>query len=233
MSREKSEAIIYKLVRYADSSAIAFAFTEDFGRLKLFVPKAYTKKGGIMCFMPGMLDFGKKSSDLSKYYSFDNNTAYYHYLNNHEIVMRMHLIFEIMDGLYEPEMPDKKLFDLLLKFDNENFRKISAYVIYFILKRSGVMFDLNHCYNCGTEENVHGVTDSGMCCSVCSSQIGIDSYCDKESAYIIKCMGNSSLYRNITMTRKQELQILKAMCEHSGRVMEKPLKSLKTVLDII
>ncbi|ADD68292.1 DNA repair protein RecO [Denitrovibrio acetiphilus DSM 12809] len=233
MSREKTEAIIYKLVRYADSSAIAFAFTEDFGRLKLFVQKAFTKKGGIMCFMPGMLDFGKKDTDLSKYYSFENNTAYYHYLNNHEIVMRMHLIFEIIEGLYEPELPDKKLFDLLLKYDDENFRKITPYIIYFILKRSGVMFQLDSCYNCGSKDDVYCVTSHGLCCPVCSEQLGSASYCDRESAYIIKCMGNSSLYRNVTVNRKQELQVLKGLSEYSAMVIEKPLKSLKTVLEII
>lgn len=233
MSREKSEAIIYKLIRYADSSAIGFAFTEDFGRMKLFIQKAYTKKGGVMCFMPGLLDFSKKDSDLSKFYSFDNNTAYYHYLNNHEIVMRMHLIFEILDGLYEPEMPDKKLFDLLLKYDDTNFRKITPYIIYFILKRSGVMFDLASCENCGTDEELHTVAEKGLYCGNCAEQLDIKGFCDKESAYIIKSMGNSSLYRNITVNRKQELQVLKALAEYSSYVMEKPLKSLKTVLDII
>jgi DNA repair protein RecO (recombination protein O) len=233
MSREKTEAIIYKLVRYSDSSAIAFAFTKDFGRLKMFVPKAYTKKGGVMCMMPGMLDFGKKPTDLSKFYSLEHDAAYYHYLNNHEIVMRLHLVFEILDGLYEPELPDVKLFELLLKYDNENFRKITPYIIYFILKRSGVMFDLSRCHSCGTEEEVFCVSGNGLTCGVCSEQAGIDSFCDKESAYIVKSMGNSALYRNVTVNRKQELQILKALGEYCGNVMEKPLKSIKTVLDII
>lgn len=233
MSREKSEAIIYKLVRYADSSAIALAFTEDFGRIKLFIPKAFTKKGGVMCFMPGLLDFGKKSSDLSKFYKFDNNTAYYHYLNNHEIIMRMHLVFELMDGLYEPEMPDKTLFDLMLKFTDKNFRKITPYILYFILKRSGVMYGLDSCSNCGSTDELYTIGDKGLFCNICADQLGITSHCDKESAYIIKCMSNSSLYKSITVTRKQELQVIKALAAYSEHVLEKPFKCLNTVLGII
>ncbi|PLX71020.1 MAG: hypothetical protein C0602_03025 [Denitrovibrio sp.] len=186
-----------------------------------------------MCYMPGMLDFSKKDSDLSKFYSFYNNTAYYHYLNNHEIVMRMHLVFEILDGLYEPEMADRKLFDLLLKYDDENYRRITPYIIYFILKRSGVMFDLAACENCGTTDETHTVAEKGLYCDTCASQLDISGFCDKESAYIIKSMSNSALYRNITVNRKQELQVLKALAEYSAQVMEKPLKSLKTVLSII
>lgn len=233
MSREKTGALIYKLIRYSDSSAIAFAFTRDFGRIKLFIPKAYTKKGGVVCFMPGTLDFAKKDTDLSRYYSFDTDAAFYHYLDNHEVLMRMHLVFEILDGLYQPEMPDEKLFELLLKYDDENYRKLTPYIIYFILKRSGVMFDLASCANCGSQENVFSVSENGLHCAVCASQLGVTSLCDSESAYIIKSMGNSQLYRNVTVTRKQEIQILQALAGYSSQVMEKPLKSIKTVLDII
>jgi len=233
MGRDKTEALIYKLIRYADSSAIAFAFTRDYGRLKLFVPKAYTKKGGVVCFMPGVLDFSKKESDLSKYYSIDSDSSFYHYLDNHEILMRMHLVFEVLDGLYEPELPDKTLYELLLKFDDSNYRRLTPYILYFILKKTGVMFDLSACENCGSPESLFTVSERGLYCSDCALQLHIDSFCDRESVYIIKSMGNSSLYRNVTVTRKQEMQVLKALGEYCGSVMEKPLKSLKTVLDII
>jgi len=233
MSREKTEAIIYKLIRYADSSAIALAFSKDFGKIKLFVPKAYTKKGGIMCFMPGLLDYGKKSSDLSRYYSFESYTDFYHYVDNHEIIMRMHLVFDIIDGMFEPELADKTLFELLLKYNDENYRRLTPYIIYFILKKSGVMFDLSSCGNCGSDEDVFTVIDKGLLCTNCAGQLDISGYCDKESTYIIKSMGNSPLYRNITVTRKQEIQVLKALAGYCAFIMEKPLKSLKTVLEII
>jgi len=233
MSREKTEAFIYKLVRYSDSSAIGFAFSKDFGRIKVFIPKAYTKKGGVNTFIPGILDFSKKDTDLSKYYSFDSYTDYYHYLNNHEIVIRLHLVFEILDGFYMPEMQDEKLFELLMKYDDSNFRKLTAYLIYFILKKSGAMYDLAACANCGTDEEVYTVTDKGLFCGICSDQLSLSSFCDRESAYVIKSMGNSSLYRSITVTRKQELQILRALADYSSHILEKPLKSQKTVLEII
>jgi len=233
MSREKSEAIIYKLIRYADSSAIGLAFSKEFGRIKLFIPKAFTKKGGVVCFVPGNLDFAKKSSDLSKFYSFNNYTDFYHYLNNHEILIRLHLVFEILDGLIEPELSDPTLFELILKYDDENFRRLTPYLMYFILKKAGVMYDLTSCVSCGSKDDLFTVTDQGLYCSTCSDQLSQTGYCDKESAYIIKCMGNSSLYRNIAVTRKQEIQIIKALAGYSSVVMEKKLKSLKTVLEII
>ena len=233
MSREKSEAFIYRIVKYSDSSAIAMAFSKDYGKLKLFVPKAYTKKGGIMAFMPGTLDFGKKQTDLHRYYAFEPDTTYYKFINNHDIIMRLHLVFEILDGLFHTDILDDKLFDLLKKIDDTNFRKITPYIIYFMLKRSGVMFDTDSCVNCASDEDLYTVTKDGIYCSVCSKDLSLSSCCDKESSYIIKCFGHSQLYRNLTVTRKQEIQVLTALCGYAEQILEKPLKSLKTVFEII
>lgn len=233
MSREKSEAIIYRLIRYSDSSAIALAFTRNSGKMKLFVPKAYTKRGGVVTFMPGLLDYGRKETDLHRYYCFEPNTLFYKYLDNHDIILRLHLIFEIYDGFYHPDMPDEVLYELLLKIDDVNYRKITAYIIYFILKRSGVMYELDTCANCSSDDDVFTVASTGLYCPTCAKQLKLDSFCDKESAYIIKCFGNSSLYRNITVNRKQELQVLSALGAYAGHVLEKPLKSLKTLMDIL
>ena len=41
MERILSEGIIYKISKYADNSAIASAYTFDYGKIKLFIPKAY------------------------------------------------------------------------------------------------------------------------------------------------------------------------------------------------
>lgn len=233
MSREKTSAVIYKLIRYSEGSAIAFAYTRDFGRIKLFIPKAFTKKGGVVCFVPGNLDFVKKATDLSRFYTFENDPSFYHYLNNHEIIMRLHLVYEVLDGLCQPEMPDATLYELLMKYDDTNFRKLTPYLLYFLLKRAGVMYDLSACANCGSDEEVFTVTDSGLHCAVCASQLSVSGYCDKESAYIIKSMGNSGLYKNVTVNRKQEMQVIKALAGYCSVIMEKPLKSIKTLLEVI
>jgi DNA repair protein RecO (recombination protein O) len=233
MSREKAQGLIYKLVRYSDSSAIGFAFTREYGRLKLFIPKAYTKKGGVICFMPGVLDFSKKQSDLSRYYGFDHDPNYYHFIDNHDIILRFHLLFEVFDGMFEPESPDEKLYDLVLKINDENFRKITPYIIYFILKRSGVMYDLNTCSSCGSEENLFTVAKDGIYCDTCANLEKIKSFCDKETAYILKSMGKASLYRNVTVNRKQEIQLIDSLSAYCEIVLEKKLKSKKTLLDII
>ncbi|TCK60695.1 DNA repair protein RecO [Seleniivibrio woodruffii] len=233
MSREKSQAILYRMVKYSDSSAIAMAFSRDFGKLKLFIPKAYTKKGGVMTFIPGNLDFGKKDSDLSRYYSFEPDTAFYKYLNSHEIVLRLHLLFEIYDGLYQADMPDDRLYELMLKIDDENYRKITPYIIYFMLRRAGLMYDTENCANCSSDEDIFTVASGGMYCPHCTQELDLDSFCDRESAYIIRCFGNAPLYKALTINRKQEIQILTALGAYASTIFERPLKSLKTILDII
>lgn len=233
MSREKSEAIIYRLIKYSDNSAIALVFSKTVGKLKLFVPKAYTKRGGVVTFMPGMLDYGKKETDLHRYYSFEPNTLFYKFIDNHDIILRLHLVFEIYDALYHPDMPDEILYELLLKIDDTNFRKITAYIIYFMLKRAGVMYDLEACANCSSDEELFTVSDKGLYCVTCGKELKVENFCDKESAYIIKCMGNSSLYRNVTVNSRQEIQVLTALGAYVGHVIERPLKSLKTLLDIL
>ncbi len=233
MSREKTGAIIYRLVKYSDSSAIAMAFSKEFGKVKLFVPKAYTKKGGVMTFIPGLLDLGRKDSDLSRFYSFEPDTAFYKYLNNHEIILRLHLVFEIFDGLYQIDMADERLFDLILKIDDVNYRKITPYMIYFMLKRAGLMYDTENCANCSSDEDIFTVASNGMYCPTCAKELDIDSFCDRESAYIIRCFGNAPLYKALTINRKQEIQVLSALGAYAAHVFEKPLKSLKTIMDII
>jgi len=233
MSREKSEGVIYKLVRYSDSSAIGFAFTKDYGKCKLFIPKAYSKKGGVICFMPGLIDFAKKNSDLNRYYGFESNIAYYHYIDNHEIILRLHLLFEILDGLYEIDMADEQLFVLLMKIDDDNFRKITAYIIYFMLRKSGVMYDLKSCSACGSDENLFTVSKDGIYCERCAEMSTLRSYCDRETAYILKSMGNSSLYRNVTVNRKQEIQLLEALVAYVEQIIERKLKSFKTLIDCL
>lgn len=233
MSREKSPSIIYRLVKYSDSSAIATAFSRDYGKVKLFIPKAYTKKGGVASFIPGILDFARKQTDLGRFYSFEPDTSFYKFIDNHDIVLRLHLIFEIYDGLYHADITDEKLYDLLLKIDDVNFRKITLYIIYFMLRQSGVMYELDACCSCSSDENIYTVSDAGIYCDICAEQLSLKTMCDKESSYIIKCFGNSALYRNLSISRKQEIQVLTALCAYAEKVMEKKLKSIKTIFDMI
>ena len=62
--------MFYKLLNFADSSAIGFAFTEEHGKLKFFINRAFTKKGSIYKIIPGEIDFLKKeNTDLNKFYN--------------------------------------------------------------------------------------------------------------------------------------------------------------------
>ena len=94
MERILSEGIIYKISKYADNSAIASAYTLDYGKIKLFIPKAYSSKGGVQTFIPGEIDFLKKdTSELNKFYNFRPDTAYMEYASTPAISLRLSLAF--------------------------------------------------------------------------------------------------------------------------------------------
>ena len=44
MERVLTDGIIYKISKYADNSAIASAYTLDYGKIKLFMPNRRNRK---------------------------------------------------------------------------------------------------------------------------------------------------------------------------------------------
>lgn len=232
MSRQSSDAIIYKLHRYSDSSAVAKAFTAEHGRIKLFVPKAFSKKGGLLTCFPGVLDFQmKESSDLCRFYSFSQKPEFYHFINSHELVIRLHFIFEILDGLYEEREKDLYLMRLITKIDDTNFRKAASFTVRHMFERNGVLPDFSACASCGETEAAEGYIAGGeFFCGKCrTAGIVVTG-----AVYLfMKCALNSMMMKNINVSRENETEIIKFFSLFYKSLYGKELKSAQTLLSLI
>jgi DNA repair protein RecO (recombination protein O) len=219
MRTVNTEGIIYKLINYSDNSAIAIAFTKDFGKVKFFVSKAFTKKGSVWKFIPGTIKFYlKPDTDLHKFYSINQNIDYYYFLDTPDIYLRLHLIFEIYDILNEVEEPDEYLWKLILNFKEENLYKASIYTIYYIIKSAGLIFDVNSCSKCGKDFHYGKLSIGGLYCNDCYSDKFIAI--NKKNASIIKTLEKTDEFKNIFIDKKTELDILEILVKYI-RVTEK------------
>jgi DNA repair protein RecO (recombination protein O) len=105
--RTHSKGIFYKLLNFSDNSAVGYAFTEEYGKLKFFIDKAFTKRGSVYKLIPGEIDFLKKeNTDLNKFYSFKEDLTYYYFFEYLPLYLRLYLIFEVIDMLYNIEEKD-------------------------------------------------------------------------------------------------------------------------------
>lgn len=228
MSRYLTDAIIYKLHRYSDSSAIARAFTSDFGRIKLFVPKAFSKKGGLLTCFPGVLDFQvKENSDLNRFYSFTQKPEFYRFINSHEIMIRLHYIFEVLDALYQEHEKDAYLMRLITRIDETNFRKATSFIIRHMFERNGILPDFNACAECGVEDSSEGVILGGeFFCTKCRSS-GI-----KLSGALMLFMRSAAgteIMKNLVVTREDEAKIMDFFFSFYKLLYGKELKSVSTL----
>lgn len=233
MERIFAPAIIYRLIKYADQSAIALAFTPDYGKLKLFMPKAFNKKGGIMAFVPGEIDFLKKdNSDLNKLYGFRHDPSYMCYVEDPAISLRLNLLFDIIDNLYEVEQKEPVLWTLLLKFTSEPPPKVLIYTIYAMLKNTGLMFDSERCSECGNAIEDSGVLLHGQYfCEKCGKTDGITV--NSTTNLILRALSRKELYKNIKITRAGEFGALDLFVKHIQSSTGKKLKSYQSFSDMV
>ena len=143
MKNLNTSAIIYRLFRYSDRSAIALAFSPEYGKLKLFMSSAYSRKHGFMTLTPGNLTFDmKERSDLQRFGSFSHDPAYYHYSQTPEIIMRLNICFDFFEHLFHFGEMCPVFWSLCLKYSRDNYRKAGLYTVYRLIKEAGVMFNL-------------------------------------------------------------------------------------------
>jgi DNA repair protein RecO (recombination protein O) len=228
MSRHLTDAIIYKLHRYSDSSAVARAFTADFGKIKLFVPKAFSKKGGLLTCFPGILDFQmKESSDLCRFYAFTQKPEFYRFIDSHEIMIRLHFIFEVMDALYQEREKDGYLMKLITKIDNTNFRKAASFTVRHIFEKNGVLPDFNVCAGCGDENSIEGYVLGGeYFCGICRhSGIRVSG----SVMLFMKSAQVSELMKNLIINRENETEIISFFAQFYKSLYGKELKSASTL----
>ncbi|QAR33231.1 hypothetical protein EP073_07400 [Geovibrio thiophilus] len=228
MSRHLTDAIIYKLHRYSDSSAIARAFTADFGKIKLFVPKAFSKKGGLLTCFPGILDFQmKETSDLSRFYAFTQKPEFHRFINSHEIMIRLHFIFEVMDALYEEREKDGYLMRLIMKIDDTNFRKAASFTVRHMFEKNGVLPDFRECAGCGTAECAEGIVLGGeFFCGNCR-RAGVKV--TGAVMLFMKSALSSEMMKNLIINRENETEIISFFTDFYKSLYSKELKSAATL----
>ena len=220
--------IVYKLINYADNSAIACLFTKDFGKIKFFINKAFTSKGGIHKFIPGEIDFLKKdNTDLNKFYAFHIDIKYMYFLENIDIYYRLHLVFEIIDYLYELESKDVFLWKLLTNVSSENVHKFSIYTVYYILKHSGYIFDFSHCIKCNSPIKEGILTTNGIYCSNCFVNDSKITSISKDIMAYLRTLNKPDKFKDLILTEDSEQKILNIFIKYIENICGKKIKSFE------
>jgi DNA repair protein RecO (recombination protein O) len=230
MKRAISRGIFYKLLNFADNSAIGFAFTEDYGKLKFFISRAFTKKGSIYKIIPGEIDFLKKeNTDLNKFYHFKGDLSFYFFLEYMPLYLRLYLIFEVIDLLYNIEESDRYLYKLLLHANINNVYKFSLYTMYYIIKKTGINFKADKCIGCAQVlESTAYLTNSGIFCRNC---VGSDYLrpLNEEELNFFKMLEEPSAFKFTTIEEKWELHILEILVEYIEIFTNKKIKSFENL----
>lgn len=225
MERIFCDCIIYKINKYSDSSAVATAYASEYGKIKLFIPKAFSKKGGVYTFIPGEADFLKKySSDLNKLYSFRPYPDFMEYASDPLISLRLSLLFDILDTFYELEQKDKAVWKVLVSYLHKNPGKVNIFGIYAILQNTGHMFNFNKCAGCGADISEAAAILDGLCyCNHCKpdNAFKIDEFIN----FVLKALSSPALYKNININLSKELEITDMFVKHIEFVSSKKLKS--------
>ena len=235
MKRISSNGIIYKYVVYSDSSCIASVFTEEFGKLKLFMPKAFTKKSGVVKFVPSTLDIlRKENSDLFKLYSHSPHAKYISFLEVPDISIRLNLIFDIIDSLLPLDESYEYLYKLILNINKENAHKAIIYIIYIVFKISGSLPSFYTCRVCNNEIDLLSFYYEGdIICDKCVDKKTSTTPISEEINIIIKALKCNSTYKNMVISQDQEDKILQLFVEHVELVTSKKLKSFKSFRELL
>jgi recombinational DNA repair protein (RecF pathway) len=233
---DSEPAVIYRLFPYSDNSAIAAAVTPNHGKIRLFMKNVYGKKSAPICLIPGSLSFALKSetsdlhheSPLHRFRAFSHSPDYYLYIKNADISIRLALCFDFFDKLFHPGESSDSFWQLILKFSAENFREISLYTIYRLLKDAGFWF--YHPCACGKMEGSLALRKGEIICQSCPAlpHTG-DIIIDPELLPRLPLFGNSAAYRSAKFSPSEETAFLKLFGAYIDSVLEKKdaVKSIK------
>ncbi len=235
MKRISCSGIIYKYVVYSDSSCIASVFTEEFGKLKLFMPKAFTKRSGVVKFVPSTLDIlRKENSDLFKLYSHSPIAKYISFLEVADISIRLNLIFDIIDSLLPLDESYEYLYKLILNINQENVHKAIIYIIYIIFKISGTLPSFYSCKVCNNEiDELSFYLEGDIICDKCVGGKKSSTPISTEVNTILKALKSNSTYKSTVIDLPQEDKILQLFVEHVEVVTSKKLKSFKSFRELL
>jgi recombinational DNA repair protein (RecF pathway) len=229
---ESEPAVIYRLSPYADSSAVASAVSSEHGKIKLFIKNAYSKKGAPVCLMPGSLSFSLKNGGLHRFRSFAHNPDYYHYIKESEISLRLSLCFDFFDQLFYQGEFSAVFWKLILKFTPENFRELSLYIIYRLLKDAGFWF--YHPCLCGKMEGKLTLNKGVIVCESCAKSEAGGFMIAGAVRELLPLFENTEAYRTAKFSPNDEREALNLFAAHLDTVLEKKdaVKSLKVLSDM-
>jgi len=245
MAHITTDGIIYKIVTYSDSSCIATAFTEDYGKVKLFMPKAFSKRSGITKFIPSTLDILRKENrDLSKLYSYTTNSNYISFIEVPEITIRLNLLFDIIDSLLPLDENYNIIYKMILRMNRSNIDKATIFTIRAVLKLSGNLTDFYYCKRCSNPINDSSTYLNGdVVCINCvsindtnsSNNINIDDayIIPSEVNLLLRALQSKELYQNIIINRKQDEKILELFVKHIEVVIGRKLKSYRSFKELM
>ncbi len=202
-----ASGIIYKTFNYSDKSAISIAYTKEFGKIKLFMNKIYSKKGGVFKFIPGEIVFKKKTdTDLHKFYQFNQYSSFFHFIDIPDIYLRLHLIFEIYDILNDVELPYPYFWQLLTGLNKTNYVKGTIYIILSLIENSGIMFNANQCALCSEELCEAFINNKNVVCRNCCNKSNIKL--TKSEITIIQNAFYPEIFKKIIISPKEENNLL-------------------------
>lgn len=222
LKRIVSQGIIYKLAKYSDASAIATCFFKDFGKLKLFIPKAYSKKRGITKFIPADIDFQKKDeSELNKFYNINYDTSKSFYAEVPDIFIRLNILFNIFDIFYPIEEKDEKLYKYMTSINTNNMRRSVIYIINHIILCQGIAKKFDKCENCNENMREIYLSKGSFLCKNCKSSY--DAYLSDNK---ILSSVFSEEFKKVLISKDEELNILKFLIKYLEEISSKRITSL-------
>lgn len=219
MSVLKSKGIIYKIVKYSEKSAICFVYTEDRGKLKLFLSDAFGKNRSILKLIPAEITYRyKDTTDLHKLFSIEYFTEFMFFHENPDLYLRLNLLFEIIDIVIHDDTNSMEIWHYITKINEKNFIKGVLYIIYYIL----VTFDILHqngCIICGGDYN-------GTICPEC-----FEITKDLDNIEILGCIKSGKEFKKCIV--ESDVNILKFFNRLIERDYGKGLKSLQAIVDLL
>lgn len=223
MRRVVSKGIIYKVIKYSDSSAIAFTFLKDFGKTKLFINRAFTKKKGLIKFIPGEIDFQKKdNSDLNKCFDIRYDTSKSLFIENPELFVRLNIVFNIIDILYHDQEDDGTLFRYICSLNEKNMSRWSIYVINYILKRQGIGKDYEICEKCGIKLGEIVLQGGEYLCKRCG---GDGLYLNNRCTGILQKIDKKE-FKKLNIFKEDEILILELLISYLESISSKKVNGL-------
>jgi hypothetical protein len=225
-------AVIYRLYPYSDYSAVASAVSVGHGKIKVFIKNAYGRKGTPVCLIPGTISFSPKNSGLYRFHSFAHSPDYYHYIKNPDITMRLSLCFDFFDQLFLQGETSAAFWKLVLKFTDKNYRELSLYIIYRLLRDAGFWF--YHPCACGKLEGALTLYKGRIVCERCNLAVNGGVLINRQVSCRLPLFEDAAAYRAAKFTPSEEAEALKLFGAHLDSVLEKKeaVKSLKVFSDM-